>query len=294
MKGIFYMENSERKIILCADSTCDLSPELVEKFHVVINPFTVILDDKEYHDGVDLTPDDMYAVYHDKGLLPHTSATNVAEYEAVFKKYIDEGNDVIFVNLGSGLSATYNNCRLAAESFPGRAFAVDSCNLSTGSGLLVIEAAKRIEKGMAAADIVRELDEIKHRVHASFVIDTLEFLYKGGRCSALAMFGANALRLHPEIVVDNASGKMSVGKKYRGPMDKVVLKYAEDAINVEAMNTEKIFITHSGVSQKQIDDVSALLRSKYNFENIYVTRAGCGISTHCGPGTLGVLFITDK
>ena len=291
-KGTLQMSN---KIILCADSTCDLSPELCERYNVVINSFTVILDEKTYHDGVDLTPDDMYRVYREKKILPHTSATNIDEYEAMFRKYIDQGCDVIFINLGSGLSATYNNCRLAAESFPGRAFAVDSRNLSTGTGLLVIEAAKMIEEGkLTAAEIVERLCEIRNRVHASFVIDTLEFLYKGGRCSALAMFGANALKLRPCIMVDNQSGKMSVGKKYRGNMDKVVLQYAKDAISGIDIDTEKVFITHSGVPESQSEAVRALLAESLPFENIYITRAGCGISTHCGPGTLGVLFIAKK
>ncbi len=282
------------RIVLCADSTCDLSPELCERYNVVINHFAVILDEKEYRDGVDIAPDDIFEAYRTRKILPHTSATNVAEYETLFKKYVDEGCDVICINLGSGLSATHNNARLAAECFPGRVFAVDSGNLSTGSGLLVIEAAQMIEQGMAAADIVDRLYEIRGRVHASFVLDTLEYLYKGGRCSALAMFGANALKLHPGILVDNKSGKMSVGKKYRGSMDKVVPTYAADAINFDDIQTDKIFITHSGVPQKQIDAVREMLEKKAKFDNIYVTRAGCGITTHCGPGTLGVLFITKS
>lgn len=282
------------KIVLCADSTCDLSPELCEKYNVVINHFAINLDDKEYRDGIDITPDFMYEVYRQKKILPHTSATNVAEYESMFKKYIDEGADVICITLGSGLSASHNNCRMAAESFPGHAFAFDSGNLSTGSGLLVIEAGEMIKQGLEAPEIVKRLEETRGKVHASFVLDTLEFLYKGGRCSALEMFGANALKLHPSIMVDNSSGKMSVGKKYRGHMDKVVPAYAADAINFDDIRTDKIFITHSGVPESQIESVRALLEKKADFDNIYVTRAGCGISTHCGPGTLGVLFITKS
>ena len=183
----------EHKIILSADSTCDLGDELRQRYHVQYYPFHVILDGKAYSDGVDLVPDQIYQVYEEKHILPKTAAINAAEYVEYFKKWTDQGYEVIHVTLGSGLSATYQNCCLAAKELPG-VYPIDSRNLSTGSGLVVLEAADRIAKGMPAAQIAKEVQELTSRCHASFVIDTLEFLYKGGRCSALAMLGANMLK----------------------------------------------------------------------------------------------------
>ena len=182
------------KIILSADSTCDLGDELRERYNVQYYPFHVILDGKTYGDGVDLVPDRIYEVYREQKILPKTAAINAAEYAEYFKKWTDQGYEVIHLTLGSGLSATYNNCRMAAENMEG-VYAIDSRNLSTGSGLAVIEAAERIAAGMPAAQIAKEVQELTARCHASFIIDTLEFLYKGGRCSALAMLGANMLQL---------------------------------------------------------------------------------------------------
>lgn len=174
------------RIILSADSTCDLGDELKARYAVHYYPFHVILDGQTYADGVDLMPDDIYRVYREKKILPKTAAINTAEYIDYFRQWTDQGYEVIHLNLGSGLSATHNNCRLAAEELPG-VYVIDSCNLSTGSGLLVLEAADRIAAGMPAAQIAQEVRALTSHAHASFVLDTLEFLYKGGRCSALAM-----------------------------------------------------------------------------------------------------------
>lgn len=279
------------KVILCADSTCDLDAALIEKYDVHIYPLHVQEGDKSYRDGVDITPDDIYAIYRESGVLPKTAAVNTAEYVEFFRPFIEAGDEVIHISLGSALSSSHNNCCLAAEELPGL-YAVDSRNLSTGSGLLVLEAGDRIQQGMPAAQIVEELNEIAGRVSASFVIDTLEFLYKGGRCSALAMFGANMLRLKPSIKVDNRDGSMSVDKKYRGSLDKALEQYVADQLKGRTdIDTRRIFITHSGISEERIRMVHALVEQYGDFDDIYVTRAGCTISSHCGPNTLGVLFI---
>ena len=282
----------ERKIILSADSTCDLGDELKARYDVQYYPFHVILDGRTYGDGVDLMPDDIYKVYREKKVLPKTAAINTAEYIEYFKQWTDQGYEVIHLTLGSGLSATYNNCRLAAQELPG-VYAIDSCNLSTGSGLLVLEAADRIAAGMPAAQIAQEVRELTSHAQASFVIDTLEFLYKGGRCSALAMLGANMLQLKPCIEVNNADGSMGVGKKYRGSLDKALAQYVKDRLEGRTdIRNERIFITHSGISQERIDLVKKLVQQYGDFKEIFVTRAGCTISSHCGPNTLGVLFMT--
>lgn len=281
-----------RPIMLCADSTCDLGDILRERYHVHYYPFHVILDGVMHADGVDLLPDDIYHVYHEKHILPKTAAINAAEYQAFWKPFVEQGYDVIHITLGSGLSAAYSNCRMAASEMED-VYAVDSRNLSTGSGLLVIEAAERIAAGMPAAQIVSELEEAASRCHASFVIDTLEFLHKGGRCSTLAKLGANLLSLKPCIEVDNADGRMTVGKKYRGTLDKALAQYVKDRLEGRTdLKKDRVFITHSGISEQRIDMVRDLVRQYADFDEIFVTRAGCTISSHCGPNTLGVLFMT--
>ncbi len=281
-----------KNIVLCADSTCDLGPALIEKYGVHIYPLHVLVDGEPHSDGVDITPDDIYATYEAKGILPKTAAVAPAEYIDFFKPFIDAGNEVIHISLGSALSSSHNNCRLASLELDG-VYAVDSRNLSTGSGLLVIEAAERIAKGMAAADIVEELNEIAGRVSASFVLNDLEFLHKGGRCSALAMFGANVLKLKPSIKVDNSNGSMGVDKKFRGTFEKALSDYIADQLKDRTdIDTRRIFITHSGISEERLALAKELVEQYGNFDEILITRAGCTISAHCGPNTLGVLFIT--
>lgn len=280
-----------KPIVLCADSTCDLSPELVEKYQVHILPLHVNLDGKSYADGVDMVPDDIYAVYKERHILPTTSATNVAEYAEFVQPFIDAGNDVIYINLGSGISATHNNCRLAAEEIPGM-YAVDSGNLSTGMGHVVIAAAERIAAGLPAEQIAEELNAFTKKVEVSFVIDNLEFLHKGGRCSALAMLGANVLKLKPCIEVNNEDGTMTVGKKYRGTLEKALEDYVHDRLaGRDDIMTNRLFITHSGISEERIALVKAAVEKYMQFDEILVTRAGCTISAHCGPNTLGLLFV---
>lgn len=280
------------KVILCADSTCDLSPELKERFGVHTYPFHITLGENTYSDGVDLVPDDIYRIYNEQHILPKTAAINMAEYIDFFKSFLDQGYEVVHLNLGSGLSASHSNCRLAAEELDG-VYVVDSCNLSTGLGLLVLEAADRIAAGMSAKQVAEEVRALVPKVRASFVLDTLEFLHKGGRCSALAMMGANLLQLKPCIEVDNTSGKMGVGKKYRGSLDKALQQYVYDQLKDRTdIRTNRIFITHSGISEERIAMVKALVEECHSFDEILITRAGCTISSHCGPNTLGVLFMT--
>lgn len=280
-----------KPIILCADSTCDLSAELIEKYHVHILPLHVNLEGNTYADGVDMQPDDIYAVYKEKKVLPTTSATNMDEYKEFVQPFIDAGNDVIYITLGSGISATHNNCRLAALETSGM-YCIDSCNLSTGMGHVVIAAAERIAAGLPVEQIVEEVKAVTQKVEASFVLDTLEFLHKGGRCSAIAMMGANMLKLKPCIEVSNEDSKMAVGKKYRGSLDKCLQEYVADRLNGrQDIDTARIFITHSGISEERIQLVKAEIEKYVSFGEVLITRAGCTISAHCGPNTLGILFV---
>lgn len=199
------------KIILSADSTCDLDQELKERYHVHYFPLHIILDGKDYRDGIDITPEEIYQKYYDEKILPKTAAVNVAEYIEHFKPWVDEGYEVIHINLGSSLSSAHQNCCIAAEEL-GHVHVIDSCSLSTGTGLLVTDAGRMIEQGLKAEDIAEALRERTKHCHASFILDTLTFLHAGGRCSAVAALGANVLKLKPCIEVSTEDGSMNVGK----------------------------------------------------------------------------------
>ncbi|MBQ9152036.1 MAG: DegV family protein [Clostridia bacterium] len=277
------------KIIIASDSTCDLSPELIERYGVKILPLGVALGEKQYTDGVDIDPDFIYAHYEKTGVLPKTSAINMVDCEAFFKQHTDEGDDVILFTISSEMSSTHNNARLAAEGFD-RAFVVDGRNLSTGGCLLVITDCEMAAEGKTAEEIVAKCNELAPCVDASFVIDSLEFLHKGGRCSALAAFGANMLSLKPCIVVKD--GKMGVGKKYRGKFGAVLPKYVSERLG-DASDVIKnhIFVTHAGCEESVVNACVEQVKSIAPEAEVHVTRAGCTISSHCGRNTLGVLFI---
>ncbi len=280
-----------KPIILCADSTCDLGAELIEKYQVKILPLHVNLEDKTYTDGVDINPDAIYEYYHEHKVLPKTAALNMDEVLEFVTPYIEAGNDVLCLTLGSGLSTTYNSFRLAAIETEGL-YVIDSNSLSTGFGLSVMAAGDRIAAGMPIEQIVEEVQALTQKVEASFIVDNLEFLHKGGRCSAVAMLGANVLKLKPCIEVSNEGGAMGVSKKYRGTLERVLEDYVKDRLNGrDDIDTGRIFITHSGISQERIDLVKAAIGKYLPFDEVYVTRAGCTISSHCGPNTLGILFV---
>ncbi len=280
-------------IILTADSTCDLTGELTERYHVAgYTPLHIVLGEKSYEDGVDITPSEIYKNFEATGILPKTAAVNVGEYIDFFRPFVEAGNSVIHINLGSALSSSYQNAKTAAAEL-GNVYPIDSCSLSTGTGHLVIEAAKLIEQGLSVPEIAEKLKELTKKVHASFVVDKLDYLRAGGRCSTLAMLGANLLRIKPSIFVDNKDGSMTVGKKYRGKLDNVLMQYVDEQLAAyEDIRTDKIFITHGGIGDDHVAVVYDYLKSKNIFNEIFITTASCTISSHCGPGTLGILFMT--
>lgn len=281
-----------RKIILSADSTCDLSKELKERYQVNYFPLHIILDGKDYSDNVDITPEEVYQAFYDKKILPKTAAVNVAEYMDYFAQWVEKGYEVVHLNLGGALSSSHQNAMLAAEEL-GNVYPIDSCNLSTGIGLLVIKAAELIQAGKSGKEIQEEINQIKDKVHASFVLDTLTFLSAGGRCSGVVALGASILNLKPCILVDNTSGAMTVGKKYRGNLEKVIEKYVKDTLQqYENIDTSRIFITHSGIEETHIEAAKKAIEDSLSFEEIYITKASCTISSHRGPNTLGILFMT--
>lgn len=277
------------KITIASDSTTDLSPELIERVGLKILPLTVSLGNDHYRDGVDIDPDMIYAHYEKTGELPKTAAVNQNEFDAFFAAETGAGNSVILFTISSDMSSTYNNARLAAEKYEG-VYVVDTRNLSTGGGLLVMAAHDMACVGMDAAQIAKICREMTSRVDASFVVDDLEFLYKGGRCSAIAALGANLLQLKPCIGV--CEGKMGVGKKYRGKFSMSLKKYIEDQLKyIDEIDTTRIFVTHAGCDEAIINACVEQVKAYGAFDEVLVTRAGCTISSHCGRNTLGVLFV---
>lgn len=276
-------------IIISSDSTTDLSAELKERYSIHTIPLGVTLGDKVYRDGVDITPDDIYD-HHDKtGELPKTTAANVGECADFFKQLTSDGSHVVHFSISSSMSSTYNNACIAASEFE-NVFVIDTKNLSTGGGLLVIAAAEMVKKGMSAKEIAEEIEKIIPYVDASFIIDNLEYLHKGGRCSAVAMLGANLLKLKPCIEVKN--GAMGVGKKYRGMFGKVLTEYVTERLSdVKDIDADRVFVTHAGCDEAIVNAVVNQVKDTGIFKEIFLTRAGCTISSHCGADTLGVLFI---
>lgn len=274
---------------ITSDSTCDLSPEQLEQYNIRLLPLYVSMDGKTLRDGVDVKPDDIYAHVSAGGSLPQTAAVNLADYVRAFTELSKKNDFVIHVCISLDFSCCYQNAKLAAADFD-NVYVVDSRNLSTGHGLVVLEAERMAREGMEPDDIVAALHDLTGRVEASFILDRLDYMKKGGRCSAVTLLGANLLRLRPCIEVRD--GKMGVGKKYRGSFDKCVCEYITDKIgNRSDLELRRVFITHSGVSEESVQKAVETVQKLQPFEEICVTRAGCTVSSHCGPGTLGVLYI---
>jgi DegV family protein with EDD domain len=280
------------KIKITADSTCDLSRDLVEKHDIAIIPLYVVMDDKPYKDTLEISPAQIFDYVTRTGKTCHTSAINVEIYKEEFAKYADSYDAVIHVNLSSYLSVGHQNAKLAAESFD-NVYVVDSLNLSTGSGHLVLDAAIMAENGSTAQEIVDYLNGAVSRVETSFILDTLYYIYKGGRCSGVAALGANLLRLKPCIEV--VDGKMQVGKKYRGSLEKSLEEYVHDRLSDrDDIDYKRIFITHTLETDVMAKHVEDAVRKYGKFEEVYITNAGCTIANHCGPNCCGILFYRNK
>ena len=275
---------------ILADSTCDLSPSLTSRYKIGIIPLYVHLGEKEYKDGVDITPSDLYKWSDEHNETPRTSAPGIEDIESFLDK--DSADEYVIFTISSSMSSSYNNCILAAEDLEmtDRVHVIDSANLSTGIGLQVIKAAELAAAGMTASEIAAEIEKIKGKVRASFVVDTLTYLYRGGRCSGVSAFLGSALRLHPRIEV--IDGAMHPEKKYRGKNTRFIMDYVRDMENdLRSAVRDRVFITHSGCDREIVEDVRAYLEGLGRFDEILETTAGAVISSHCGPGTLGVLFI---
>lgn len=280
---------------IISDSTCDLSQELVERYNVEIIPLHILLGDEEFEDGRSISPDEIYKWSDENKTTPKTSAAGFANVMNAYAPHLEAGNEIVVFSISSEFSTTYNVMRMAAAELDAedKVYVVDSANLSTGEGLLVIEAAIMAQEGKSGAEIVARMEELKPLVRASFVVDTLTYLHRGGRCSGVAALAGGVLKLHPKIVVEN--GKMKPAEKFRGKISKVIMDYAK-AMEDDIKNAKKdrIFITHSGCDESILEEVRNYLEGLNRFDEILITRAGCVISSHCGPGTLGVLYIAAE
>ena len=251
---------------IISDSTCDLSAELVAQYDIDILPLHILLGDEEFEDGKTITPDEIYTWSDEHKTTPKTSAPSLAETIELFRPYVEEGREIVCFSISNSMSTSGNVMRLAAGELEAenRITVIDSANLSTGIGLLVIEAA--------------------------IVVDTLTYLYRGGRCNAVAAMAGGVLKLHPKIVVEN--GAMDATKKYRGKINSVIMSYVKDMeSDLKSARPDRVFITHSGCDATTVESVRSYLESLGVFHEILETRAGGVVSSHCGPGTLGVLFI---
>lgn len=277
------------KVQVTTDSTSDLSAELLESLNIKYIPLYIIMDGKDYKDGLEINPPDIFSYVNHSGQITKTAAVSVADYISLFRTYTDQGMEVVHVNISSFFSSCYQNACIAAAEV-GNVYVIDSLNLSTGSGHAAVNAALLAQQGLSGAEIKKQIDEIVPRINASFVLDTLKYLHLGGRCSSVAALGANLLSLKPCIEVTD--GKMGVGKKYRGSLDKCIVQYIADRLdgNQDAIDQRRIFITHT-CKPEMVELAKETIAKYMKFDEVLITQAGCTISNHCGPGTLGILYL---
>lgn len=279
---------------IIADSTCDLSQDLLEKYNIKILPLHILLGEEEYEDGKNISPEEIYRWSDEHGSTPRTSAASPESTMRLYKEVYTEGSEMICFSISGQMSTTGNVMQLVAEEMgiADKVTVIDSENLSTGIGHLVLEAAIMAAEGKGRDEIVKRIEALRPLVRASFVVDTLVYLHRGGRCSGLAAMLGTTLHLHPMIVVEN--GKMHSAKKYRGSLEKALMAYAKDLEPaMRKAKRDRVFITHSGCEREMVEMVREFLEGLGLFQEIVETRAGGVISSHCGPGTLGILFIED-
>lgn len=280
-------------IIITGDSSNDLNKELIEKNNIKILPFNILMNDKEYLDGVTITSKMIIDNFNEKGTLPKTSAVSIESFKDFFASNLKNEDDrIIHFSLSSEMSCSFENAKRASEEFAGKVAVIDSRSLSTGVGLLMLYACELNKKGESFENIIEKVEKRIPNVQASFVIKNLKFLYKGGRCSSLQLLGANLFNIKPSIEVLN--GKMGMSKKYRGPYIKVVESYVKDILNkFNNPDTTRCFITFSSIEDDVLKIVEDTLKENANFKEILITHAGATITSHCGADTIGILFIND-
>ena len=276
------------KIKLTSDSTCDLPQELIEKYDIAICPIAILLGLDEYHDTVDVDAEKVIAYVKETGTLPKTAATSIDAYKEFFNKYTSEGYTVIHFNISSKSSSCNNNASVAAKDME-NVHVIDSYSLSTGQGIQIIKAAKLIEEGKTAQEVVDTILAEREKVQISFVVDKLDFLAKGGRCNAAKALAASVLKIHPSIVMDD--GTLVQGKKYMGNMARGCAQYVKDIASEYKNYDESIcFVTHSPSDQALVDLVIDKVKEYFKFDQIVDSTAGSTVTSHCGPNTIGIIF----
>lgn len=279
-----------KKVIITCDSVCDLSKKLISKNKIKVIPIQVLIGDENYKDNGSVNSELIYKTYREKNILPKTAAFSPQTIIDFWKPYDDKGYEIVHIDLSSELSSCYQNALIAAGTFS-NVYVVDSKQLSTGMGLIVLEACKLRDRGFTAKEIVEQLEIFKQKISVSFVVDTLEYLHKGGRCSAIAAMGANMLQLKP--CLEMGEGVLKVSKKYRGSIDRVYLKYLGEKVDILSIDTtHEVFITHSGeIDKKMIENITKFVSDMLKIDKVYVTETGCTVASHCGPKTLGIAFV---
>lgn len=280
------------KIRITSDSTCDLN-HLIEERNIGILPLQVNLDAQPYHDGIDITPQDIFDFVERTKILPKTSAPSIGDYEEFFTEQLKEADELIHFNISSKSSGSHNMAKQAAQNFGGKVRVIDSKALSTGQGLLVLKACDLRDEGKSAAEIEEAIDKLKTRVNTSFVPDSLDYLHKGGRVSGMIKVVAGMFKIHPLIYMDD--GQLVPGKKYKGRMDVLLKQYVQDLKEMYPnYDKSRCFITHSSADENVVNAAKEKVKELFEFDEVIETVAGSIITSHCGKGTLGVLFIYNK
>ena len=279
------------KTVITADSPIDFTHSQAERFGIKIIPLHITLDGKEYLDRVNIETEDMFRVYAEKKILPQSSAVSVAEYADFFGSIADEDTQIVHLSLSSNLSSTHQNALIAAKEIPG-VFVLDTLHLSSSIALLAVKGAAMRDSGAGAEEIYTALSDMRGKVHTSFVLDTLAFMSKGGRCSPVTAFGANILGIRP--MLEMTDGKLGIAKKYRGKIDAVQLTYVEQALErYDNIDKSLAVVCHCGTSPEQVGKLIKLAKKTGGFREVMEMQAGCTIATHCGPNTMGILFMTE-
>ena len=280
-----------KNVVITTDSVCDMPQELLERYQVRMIPLTVTEGDRSYKDGTDITPDDIYRIYEEQQILPKTSAISPQEFTDFFAPIVDAGSEVVHIDISAACSASYQNACIAAGELVG-VYPVDSLHLTLGQGLLVIEACRLRDQGLGAQEIAQRLLAYRDKIVTSFVVDTLEFLWKGGRCSGITALGANLLQVHP--CLELREGEIKVARKYRGAMTRVYAQYIRDLLSREGIDTRMAFLVHSGrIPQEELEQLRREILELVPFAEVPVIQVGCTVTSHAGPGAMGVIFAME-
>lgn len=279
------------KVIVTSDSTSDLTENIIDDLDIRIIPLYINVGDSTYKDGVDIIPEDIFKSFEESGTLAKTSAIPIYDFEVFFKSLIDQGYSIIHFSISSLFSSSHEHA-VAAKNLleTDQITCIDSLNLSTGNGHLVMRAAELAKEGFTREEIVKEIEGLIPKVNSSFILDDLTYLWKGGRCSGVSALGANIIKIKPCIEVTD--GTMKVGKKYRGSLNRTVKAYIDDRLeDIDSIDSKRIFITNTTHDTELIEIVKEKIESKNYFNEVIVTKTSGTIACHCGPGTLGVLYM---